>query len=460
MTFNGLIRDLKKTVGSSKIIFSNEELQVYAGDASYDLINHTPDVVVLPETVDDVIKVVRYAKAYKVAITPRGAGSGLAGGCTPLSGGIVLDMKRMNAIIEINRTNLTATCEAGVVLAQLHRAVEKEKLFYPPDPQSKSICTLGGNISTRAGGPRAIKYGTTGHYVLGLEIVLPDGEFIKTGNICLKHSVGYDLTHLFTGAEGTLGVIVKADLRLLPKPESQRTVIITCESVQQAADLIGDIVRAGIIPSTLEYLSRSPIKLFNKNIKPPLKEDGGAYLFVKLDGSKVGINDDLKKLEEICTETNSIDIRIVDNKNAALYWQMRANLYPMMVAQNDKIIPEDVTVPRDKIPAFIEKVKKISEYYKMKIGISGHAGDGNMHPSIIIPDRDKHTESEILMVIHEIIKSGLDLRGNISGEHGVGVLKSEFSYLELGERQIEVMKRIKKAIDPQGIMNPGKIWKN
>lgn len=457
----GLVRDLRKLLPRDSVKGDPEDLLPYASDASFHFVSRTPNVVVLPNSVEEIARLIKYAAAQRIPVTPRGAGSGLSGGCTPIKGGIVLDMKRMNRILEINRRNMTATVEPGVVLNQFHQETEKRKLFYPPDPQSKLVCTIGGTVATRAGGPRGVKYGTTGQYVLGLEVVLPNGEVIQTGGTCLKNSAGYNLTQLFTGSEGTLGVITKINLRLIPLPPAEKTVIVSCRTTELAANLISEIISNGIVPAVLEYLSKSPIKLFNKKIQPPLSMDGEAYLFMKLDGTETQIEEEVKQLRDVCLQEDVVEFRVVDDQEKAeTYWKLRSSLYPLKMSLVDRIIAEDVTVPRDRIPEFIASVKQISDTSGIKIGVSGHAGDGNMHPSIILPKADEFSDEQVQRVIREVIDCGLSLGGNISGEHGIGILKSEFLPLELGEVQLNLMKAIKKVVDPFGIMNPGKLWED
>lgn len=455
----GLSRDLKRLIGKEKVRTDIADLLSYSGDALSSHVKGKPDAVVLPDHPEQVSKTLAYAAKRKIPVIPRGAGSGLSGGCTPVKGGIVIDTKRMNRILEINKGNLTAVTEAGVVLASFHKAVELENLFYPPDPQSKSICTLGGNVATRAGGPHGVKYGTTANYVLGLEIVLPDGSIINTGGSCVKQSVGYDLTHLMTGSEGTLGVITKITTRLLPLPQASRTIIVKCETVEQATDTVSKIISNGIIPAVLEYLSQGAIALMNKYISPPLETDGQAYLFIEIDGLDVQINEEATLIQHLCEELGAMEVRLVqDKKEADTYWMARSNLYPLLMSFLKKVIVEDVTVPRHRMSEFVKSVEKISADTGVAIGISGHAGDGNMHPSILMGEVTDELEKKANGAIEQIIKSGLALGGCISGEHGIGLHKAPYVIEELGQRQIDLFKTIKNAIDPKGIMNPGKIW--
>ncbi|NQU66256.1 MAG: FAD-binding protein [SAR324 cluster bacterium] len=457
---NGLTKDLAQLIGRQSVKADAEDLLAYEADATHYFARGKPDAVVLPLTAEDVSKVLRYAaNTANLPVTPRGAGSGLSGGCTPIHGGIVMDMKRMNRILEINQGNLTARAESGVVLSHFHRAVEKLTLFYPPDPQSMTVCTLGGNVSTRAGGPHGVKYGTTGNYVLGLEVVLPDGSIINTGSTCVKHSVGYDLTHLMTGSEGTLGVITQTTLRLLPLPPSNRTIIVSCETSEAAVETVSAIIAAGVVPAMLEYVSKRAIRLMGKMLNPPLETAGEACLFVKLDGQENQITDESRRIEAICHDMQALDVRVIEDKKvAASYWKARSNLYPLSMAAAHKVITEDVTVPRDRIPAYLRALQQISARLGIIVGAAGHAGDGNMHPTIMMLDDSPEQMEKSLEAVREVIKAGLALGGSISGEHGIGWHKSEFIVDELGQRQVTLMKAIKKAFDPTGIMNPGKIW--
>jgi len=454
-----IIDELSKEIDPKLIVSEPEDLLAYESDATHDLAKMKPDVVILPNTTEEVSKVIKFANLYQIPVTPRGAGSGLAGGSTPIKKGLVLDLKRMNKIIEINRGNMTAVVESGVVLGDFHRAVEKQKLFYPPDPQSMAVCTIGGNIATRAGGPRGVKYGTTSHYVLGLEVVLPDGEIINTGGTCVKHSTGYDLTHLFAGSEGTLGVITKANLRLLPLPATHRTVIVTCETAYQASKIISEIIARGVVPAMLEFISLSAMTLLNKFLIEPLVLNGEAYLFLDLDGEIEQIRKEIEKVQKICNEMNVVDIRFEeDEEKSASYWIARSNLYPSLVSSVKKLIPEDVTVPRNLLSEFITEIGKIPTMDHISIGVSGHAGDGNFHPTIMLTDINSEIEQRAQEIAGEIIQCALKMKGGISGEHGIGLHKAQFIEMELGSRQLKLQKQIKNAIDPMGIMNPGKIW--
>lgn len=456
---SNLASDLRSLLSKDKVKAEPEDLFSYSSDSIRYHAKNNPDAVVLPSTSGDVSKVIKYALKNSIPVTPRGAGSGLSGGCVPVDGGIVLDMKRMNSIIEINRGNMTATCEAGVVLANFHRAVEKINLFYPPDPQSMSVCTIGGNVATRAGGPRGVKYGTTGNYVLGLEFVLPDGEIINTGGTCVKNSVGYDITHLMTGAEGTLGVITNVTSRLIPLPPHHKTVIIGCNTAELAAQVVSEITANAAVPSMLEYVSQAAAGFLNSFINPPLISEMEAYLFLELDGTESQILNEAAKIDTICKDMGVSDIRIIeDETEAKSYWEARSKLHPLLLSFFKKVIAEDVTVPRDRFPELIKALPEISAATGMIIGAAGHAGDGNVHPSVLLGEVNDEVNKKAEEAIEMIINKAIDLGGCISGEHGIGLHKSPFLEKSIGKRQVELLKQIKNAIDPTGIMNPGKIW--
>lgn len=454
-----LTQDLKRLLSDKQVLSLPEDLMAYASDATHYYANRIPDAVVLPANSEDVGRVMKYASEHDVPVTPRGAGSGLAGGCTPVHGGIVMDMKRMNRLLEIDRDNLTAEVEAGLVLRQFTRSVERQGLFYPPDPQSAAVCTLGGNIATRAGGPRGVKYGTTGNYLLGTEIVLSDGTVIRTGGKMMKQSSGYDITHLMAGSEGTLGIITRANLRLLTLPPVHNTMVISCVSLDQAAELVSAIIASGTVPAMLEFLIKLAIMVMNNYITPPLPLDYEAYLLVDVDGSANQVEEDTRKIKGICHDLGIPDLRIVeDPREAASYWEARSKLYPLMLSIMKRVITEDITVPRNRIPDFVRGVQAIAADIAIQIGLAGHSGDGNMHPTILQPEVNDDINARAKQAIDRIIRLGLDLGGTISGEHGIGLHKQEYLEWEFGPAQVELMKRIKGAFDPKGLLNPGKIW--
>ncbi|MDI6797096.1 MAG: FAD-linked oxidase C-terminal domain-containing protein [Desulfatibacillaceae bacterium] len=459
MGSSSLGRDLEGITGAGSVLVNPADLYAYRSDATYDYATGAPDAVVLPQTTEQVAAILRYASGRGIFVTPRGAGSGLSGGCTPIMGGIVVDLKRMNRILGVNPGNMTATVEAGVVLDKFKAAIAPEGLFYPPDPQSASVCTIGGNVATRAGGPRGVKYGTTPHFVLGLTAALPDGAVIRPGSLCVKQSVGYDITHLFAGSEGTLGIITQVHLRLLPMPKARATAVVTCNSAEQAASVVSAIISAGTVPAMLEFLTAMAVMVMNSTISPPLAGDGQAYLLMEIDGSPEQVAADIQTLSALCKKLGVMGVRVIeDQKEAASYWKARASLYPFILTMAKKMVIEDVTVPRNQLPEFVKRIGELSARLGILIGLGGHAGDGNMHPSLLFSEVDESTRHKAEQAVEQIVRMGLALGGTISGEHGIGLHKSAFVEWELGREQIALMKRIKAAFDPDGIMNPGKIW--
>jgi len=452
-------KDLRKIVSPEQVLDLIEDVSAYANDATYYIARKNPDAVVLAESTADVSAVLKYASANRIPVVPRGAGSGLAGGCTPVHGGIVIDMKRMNSILEIDHRNMTAAVEGGVVLGDFVKKVERMNLFYPPDPQSSQVCTIGGNIATRAGGPRGVKYGTTERYVTGVEAVMADGTVITPGGKVVKQSSGYDLTHLFTGSEGTLCVITKGMLRLLPLPREKRTIVVTCANSDQAAQIVSDVIARGAVPAMLEFLVNLAIIAMNNYIKPPIPLNGQAYLMMEIDGSAEQVELETREIETVCSEHEAMDVRVITNPaENNMYWYARSRLYPLMTTIFKRVITEDITVPRDKIPELVRRIQAIGTSIGVGMGLAGHAGDGNMHPTILQGEISEELSQKADRAIEEIIKAGLDLQGTISGEHGIGIHKNRFLELEHGHDQVEIMKTIKRALDPLNIMNPGKIW--
>lgn len=458
-------KDLRRLIPSDRVLTDPEDLVAYANDATYHVCPiGNPEAIVLPETTKEVSRVVRYAAESIIPVVPRGGGTGLSGGCTPTHGGIVLDLKRMRRIVEINQGNMTARVEAGMVTATFQEVVEKQGLFYPPDPQSMKVSTLGGNISTRAGGPRAVKYGTTGQYVLGLEVVLPDGEVIRTGSSCSKSSVGYDVTHLYAGAEGTLGVITEAILRLVPLPPARKTVVVTSAAVEDSARIVSAVIASGIVPAMIELISRGAAAIMSGSLPEPYP-GGESHLLVELDGSEWEVDENSREIRGLCEGMGAVVRVIEDRRKAEAYWEAREKFYGMLLKMAKKGIVEDVTVPRDRIPEFVRAVSEVADRLEMNfdrgmmIGLSGHAGDGNMHPTIFfLRDVTEKEEEKARRAIEELVKTGLSIGGTISGEYGIGIHKAEFIELELGKRQVDLMRCIKAAVDPKNIMNPGKIW--
>ncbi len=392
-------------------------------------------------------------------MTPRGAGTGMTGGALAVQGGLVMVMTRLKRILSIDTENLVAEVEPGVVTGHFQEVVEGEGLFYPPDPSSAAYCTLGGNVAECAGGPCAIKYGVTRDYVLGLEVVLPTGEIISTGVHTAKGVVGYDLTRLMVGSEGTLGVITKIVLRLLPLPEEVRTLSVVFSSIHDAARTVSEVARSGILPRTVEYMDQAAIRCVEDHLKIGLPVDAGAMLLIDVDGSRSGVEASLQYLVAICEKGGADQIKVAGSKEEAKeLWRAREAMSPALFRLGPDKINQDIVVPRNRIPDMVEWVDELRARTGLTIVTFGHAGDGNIHVNIMFDRNDKETLEKAESAVKELFGQTIALGGTISGEHGVGVTKAPYMEMEIGAEEIAVMKRIKAMFDPKGILNPGKIF--
>ena len=453
-----LIRQIENIVGREHILSAKEDLICYGYDATN--LEALPDLVVFPKAVSEISEILILANKYRFPVVPRGMGTGFSGGSIPVRGGVVLVMARFNRVIEIDTENLMAVVEPGVITGDFQKEVEKLGLFYPPDPASTLYCTLGGNVAECAGGPRAVKYGVTKDYVLGLELVLPTGEVIHTGVKTVKGVVGYDLTKLFVGSEGTLGVITKIILRLIPMPEDRRTMMVVFRQVEDAAVAVSKIISSKIVPSTLEFMDNASIQCVEDYLNMGLPRDAGALLLIEVDGDREILPKYIDQIDRITSELNRYSMEIAENeKEADALWKARRAISPASYRLNPTKVAEDITVPRNQIANFIREARKIAEEKNLKIINFGHAGDGNIHTSLMINDKDGDEKKRADQAIEEIFKLTVKLGGTLSGEHGVGLTKAPYIDLELNRITIEVMKKIKMALDPHHILNPGKIFK-
>ena len=433
-----------------------EDLLCYGFDSSG--LEAQPTAVVWPQDVSDVIKVIKYAFANQVPVIPRGAGTGMTGGSVPSEGAIVLSLEKMNRILEIDEKNLTVLVEPGVLNGKLQRELERRGLFYPPDPASMNFCTIGGNVAENAGGARAVKYGVTKDYVLGLEAVLPDGRLIKTGVKTAKGVVGYDLTGLLVGSEGTLAVITKIRLKVLPLPQEVITLLAFFKELEKTGLAVTQIISEGIIPRTLEFLDKETIKAV-ENYKPiGLPKDIDAMLLIELDGGPSVITKDAEKISAICEKLGG-EIIMAENDGARQkLWEARRAVSPALFHISPTKINEDIVVPRSRLPEMLRILKGLSESSGIRIVNFGHAGDGNIHVNLMV-DRDNKAEYEkAVKLIHDIFRATLELGGTISGEHGVGLTKKNYISMEIPPDELELMRKIKAVFDPKNILNPGKIF--
>lgn len=455
---NHLIEKLEQAVGKAYVLRTAEDLAVYGYDGTF--AEGKPDVVVLPGSTEEVSKVVKIAAETRAPVIARGMGSGLAAATVPFSGGIVLCINRMNKIHEIDTENATVLVDAGVVTADLQAAVEKLDLFYPPDPSSIRHSTIGGNIACNAGGPRCLKYGVTGDYVMGLTVVLADGQILKTGGKPIKDVTGYDLNALFTGSEGTLGIITEALLRLTARPRFARTALAEFNSMMDASRTVNNIIRAGITPASLELMDQTAIVCIEEAMHLGLNTGVGASIILETDGSdEATVQREIEACARICKESGASSVNLAKNETErAGLWKARRSMSPSLARKAPNKLGEDITVPRSAIPAVVNRLREISSQYGLPIVIFGHAGDGNLHPNILFDKRDPDQWARVEKMVAEVFHASLDLGGTLSGEHGVGVLKRPYLEKALGPVSIAVQRGIKQTLDPLNILNPGKIF--
>jgi glycolate oxidase len=458
MTTNSLpFGEITRIVGRENTLTAPEDLYCYGYDASK--LTALPDLVVFPGSVDEVAELLRLSNRYRFPVFPRGAGTGMVGAAIPWNGGMVMALTRLNRILEIDLDNLVAVSEPGVITGEFQKAVLRHGLLYPPDPASLQFCTLGGNVAMCAGGPRAVKYGVTRDYVLGLEAVLPTGSIINTGTRTMKGVVGYDLTRLLVGSEGTLGIFTKIILRLVPAPESVRTMMAVYPSLEAAAKTVSAIIKERIIPSTLEFMDQATIRVVENYLKIGLPTQSQAILLIEVDGRDCLLEGDVKRIADICEQfgASAVEIAHTEAERDRL-WQARRSISPALGQIKPGKINEDVTVPRTEIPALIHATQRLAEKYDLTIVCFGHAGDGNIHTNIMF---DKNNQDELRRsekAVEELFRTVLELGGTLSGEHGIGITKSSFLQWEIGPEGYDVMRRIKAALDPLNILNPGKMF--
>lgn len=435
---------------------AKEDLLCYAYDTTSDM--YYPDAVVFPQNVYDVSFVLKLANQYEFSVTPRGAGSGMTGGSLPVQKGVVLVMTQLNRILKIDKDNLIAIAEPGVVTGDFQRAVEKEGLFYPPDPSSSDFSTLGGNAAECAGGPRAVKYGVTRDYVLGLEVVLPTGEIVTTGVQTAKGVVGYDLTRLIVGSEGTLGVITRLTLRLLPLPDMVKTLTVVFDQMETAAKTVSEIIRKGIIPRSIEYMDNASIRCVEGYIKSGLPKEAEAILIIEVDGGADEVDRSVKRIESVCKKSGARQIKTAHTlQDVENIWKARKAVSPALFKYGPDKINEDIVVPRSKIPDMVKKIKALSRKTGLTMVSFGHAGDGNIHFNVMLDKKIPEQLHKANQAVDEIFDYTLSLGGTISGEHGVGITKAPYMTKEISSESIALMRRIKAAFDPAGILNPGKM---
>ena len=452
-----IIHELIRLLGPDLVLTAAEDLLVYAFDGTAAL-TQQPGCVVFARDTADIQAVLRLAQRTQTPVVTRGSGTGLSGGSLPVPGCIVLCTVRMNRILEVDPANLTLLTEPGATTLQIAEAAAAVGLFYPPDPGSMKISTIGGNVAENSGGLRGLKYGITRNYVMGLEVVLPDGEILFTGNKCVKDVAGYSLKDLFIGSEGTLGVITRILLRLIPQPAAKQTLVATFDAMDAAAQTVSDIIAAKIIPCTLEFLDRTTLRCVEDYAKIGLP-DCEALLLMETDGHPAQVADEAARMEEIAKANGCLAIRrAADEAEANALAGARRSAFSALARVAPTTILEDATVPRSELARMIRFVDQVAKKHRLRIGTFGHMGDGNLHPTFLTDERNTEEMHRVHLAFREIFDEAIRLGGTITGEHGVGVAKKEFLPKFLGDASMRVMRGLRRELDPQGILNPGKMF--
>jgi glycolate oxidase len=453
-----IISGLQRIVGNKDVLTAKEDLLAYSFDGTAAM-QQMPGCVVFVESAQEVSAILKLANEKKLAIVTRGSGTGLSGGSLPSSDCVVMCTVKMDKILELDRANLTMLVEPGVTTLQVADAATAAGLFYPPDPGSMKISTIGGNVAENSGGLRGLKYGITRNYVMGLEVVLPNGEIMTTGNKCVKDVAGYSLKDIFIGSEGTLGVITKVLLKLIPKPAAKKTMVATFSRMDNAAEAVSAIIAAQIIPCTLEFLDRTTIHCVEDYAKIGLPLNCEALLLMETDGHPAAVADEAAKMEQICREKGCMELRVAaDDAEATKLASARRSAFSALARLAPTTILEDATVPRSELARMIRFVETIAVKYKLRIGTFGHMGDGNLHPTFLTDERNKEEMHRVEEAFKEIFDEAIRLGGTITGEHGVGVAKKSFLPKFLGEAQMRVSRDLRRTLDPNGILNPGKMF--
>ena len=452
-----VLEQLRAAVGKEYVSNAVEKLMVYSFDSTFQ--NHKPEVVVKPHTTEEVSAVVKIAAAHQIPLTVRGAGTSLSGGPVALQGGILLEMTAFRRILKLNAEEQYAVVEPGVITNDLIAEAGKYGLFYPPDPSSSGMSTLGGNVAECAGGGRGVKYGVTRDYVLALELVLPDGDVITVGNAVDGLTGWLDLPMLFTGSEGTLGIITKITVRLQPKPQTIKTALAQYDKLDAAAHTVSAIISAGIVPTTIEIMDQMTIRAVENFLQIGLDTSKAAFLLLEVDGEAWEVEQQLEQVIAICKENEAVQIEVAHTaQERAALWKARKSISGACGKINPTKIGEDIAVPPAAIPAMIKAVKEIAQKYNLNMVVFGHAGDGNLHPNIMTDKRNTEEMARVNQAIDELFARALALGGTLSGEHGIGFMKAPYLLQELGREGYLAHKAVKDALDPAEILNPGKIF--
>jgi glycolate oxidase len=450
---------LRSIAGAAHVRTDDAARESYGADALKR--GHPADVVVMPDGAAEISAILRLCGTHKVPLVPRGGGTGYTGGSVPSHGGVVLSLERMNRILEIDEENLVAVVEPNVITGTLQDTVEKVGLFYPPDPASLRTSVIGGNVAECAGGPRAFKYGTTKQYVLGLQAVLPNGDIVETGGKVVKNVVGYDLTHLLVGSEGTLAIITRITLRLVPRPPVQSTLRATFKTIEAAVQAVSNVIRNRVVPAAVELIDGDSLEAVASylNVRSLAPEGTGALLLLEVDGLAAAVAEEAARCEQACRDAGATEIlRARDEAERQEVWRVRRELSLALKTITPIKFNHDVVVPKGRIPQLFTLVQRIKTESGLRIPCFGHAGDGNIHVNIMVPPGDEEAMRRAHEAEMALFEGVVALEGSISGEHGIGFAKAKYLPLELDPQTIALMKRVKQAFDPEGLLNPGKIF--
>ena len=453
-----LLARLRDIVGAEQVLTSPEDTIPYGFDGTAAL-KGPVGVVVHPGSTEEVAAVVKLANEFSITIVTRGSGTGLSGGSVPSEGCIVLCLTRLDKIISVDPANLTVRAQCGVITAAIDAAANKHGLFYPPDPGSMKISTIGGNVAENSGGLRGLKYGVTRDYVMGLEVVLPDGRIARFGNACVKDVAGYSMKDLFIGSEGTLGIITEVLLKVLPRPAARRTMLASYDRMEDAAQTVSDIIAAKIIPCTLEFLDRMTIGCVEDYAKIGLPRDCEALLLMETDGHPAAVAEEAEQMLALARARGARDVRVArDDAEALQLASARRSAFSALARVRPTTILEDVTVPRDKLAEMVAFVAEVAKKHNLLVGTFGHMGDGNLHPTFLTDERNTEEMARVHEALEDIVTKTLALGGTITGEHGVGLAKKAWLRRQVGENSHDLMREIKRAWDPRNLLNPGKIF--
>ncbi len=431
-----------------------EDIATYSYDSF--LPEFTPDAVLVPENAQQIAQIMKIANEHRINIVPRGAGTNICGSSVAREGGVIMAFHRMNRILEIDRKSMCAVVQPGVINGDLQKEVAQYGLMYPPDPASMNVSTIGGNVSLNAGGPRGVKYGVTRDYLMGLEVVIPTGEIIRTGGKTLKNVSGYDLTRLLCGSEGTLGIFTEIIVRLVPLPPAKTTLQAAYADLDDAATTVTAILAAGMVPTTLELMDRTVLDVISDYGGAQFNREAQALLLIEVDGDEDLVNKQGERIEALCREKGAIAVdRARTAAEAERLWQARRTAFGAVANMRPNCIVEDATVPVQKLPDIIRKVVDLTEKYDLRIAVLAHAGDGNLHPLIMTDLRDKEELERIDKMLEELCEAAISMGGTLSGEHGIGIAKARFMDMEFSETTLDLMRGIKRVFDPNNILNPG-----